>query len=296
MKTAGIIGLGDMGSGLAKNLLNNGIETHGFDLSNERMAAFMQLGGHKAVSAADVGAKASAVFVMVMNGDQAKSVILGDAGLVHSMAKGSAILLTATIKPSEARDIGLAMLGTGIHLIDSPVSGGFHGAQSGTLTMMAAGEAHVLAENLSIMQAVSKTIHKVGERAGDGQTVKACLQSLIGSIFSATFEASALAAKAGVSGEVLYKVFSTSGAGCGVANTALEHIIDRKFEGTGSHINTMHKDLTISLNLAEELGVPMQTASTAMQVFHAGKSKYPQGDNWVCTRVIEEIIGAELHR
>lgn len=296
MKTAGIIGLGDMGSGLAKNLLLNGIETHGFDLSDERMTAFVDLGGQMATSVADVGAKANSVFVMVMNGDQAKSVILGDAGLVHSMAKGSTIVLTATIKPSEAREIGKAMWGSGIHLIDSPVSGGFPGAQSGTLTMMAAGEAWVLDENLSIMQAVSKTIHYVGERAGDGQTVKACLQSLIGSIFSATFEASALAAKAGVRGDVLYKVFSTSGAGCGVANTALEHIIDRKFEGTGSHINTMHKDLTISLNLAEELGVPMQTASTAMQVFHAGKSKYPQGDNWACTRVIEDIIGAELHR
>ena len=137
---------------------------------------------------------------------------------------------------------------------------------------------------------------RVGERAGDGQVVKACLQSLIGSIFGATFEAAALAAKAGVKGEVLYNVFSSSSAGCGVANTALENIIDRKFEGTGSGIGTMHKDLTISLNMAEELGVPMYMASTAMQIFHAGKTKYPNGDNWICTRVIEEIIGAELHR
>ena len=119
---------------------------------------------------------------------------------------------------------------------------------------------------------------------------------MIGSIFSATFEASVLAAKAGVSGEVLHKVFSTSGAGCGVMSTALENIIDRKFEKTGSHIATMHKDLTISLALAEELGVPMHMASTAMQLFHAGKTKYPGGDNWVVTRVIEEIVGAELHR
>ena len=129
-----------------------------------------------------------------------------------------------------------------------------------------------------------------------GQTVKACLQSLIGSIFSATFEASALAAKAGVSGQVLYDVFSTSGAGCGVANTALENIIDRKFEGTGSHIRTMHKDLTIVLDMARELGVPLFTATTAMQLFEAGKTKHPNGDNWVVTRVIEDIVGAELKR
>jgi 3-hydroxyisobutyrate dehydrogenase-like beta-hydroxyacid dehydrogenase len=126
--------------------------------------------------------------------------------------------------------------------------------------------------------------------------VKSCLQTLIGSIFGATFEAAALAAKAGVSGQVIYDVFSTSGASCGVANGALENIIDRKFEGTGSGIGTMHKDLTISLNMAESLGVPLYMASTAMQLFHAGKTKYPNGDNWIVTRVIEEIIGAELHR
>ena len=77
------------------------------------------------------------------------------------------------------------------------------------------------------MQGGLSTIHHVGEEAGMGQTVKACLQTLIGSIFSATFEASVLAAKAGVSGEVLHKVFSTSGAGCGVMSTALENIIDQ---------------------------------------------------------------------
>ena len=58
----------------------------------------------------------------------------------------------------------------------------------------------------------------------------------------------------------------------------------------------MHKDLTISLNMAEELGVPLLMASTAMQIFHQGKSKYPEGDNWVYTWVMDEIFGAELHR
>ena len=296
MLRAGVIGLGDMGSGLAKNLIKNGITTTGLDLSDERMSAFVEMSGTPAGSVAELGTNSDAVFVMVMNGVQAKAVILGDDGLVAHMPKGGAVILTATIKPSEARDIGTALEGSGIHLIDSPVSGGFPGAQGGTLTMMAAATSEVLDQYKPIMGAVSKTIHRVGTQAGDGQVMKSCLQTLIGSIFGATFEAAALAAKAGVSGQALYDVFSTSGASCGVANGALENIIDRKFEGTGSGIGTMHKDLTISLNMAEELGVPLLMASTAMQIFHQGKSKYPEGDNWVCTRVMEEIVGAELHR
>lgn len=296
MLRAGVIGLGDMGSGLAKNLIKNGFQTTGLDLSETRMNAFTAMGGVPSSSVAEVGVNSDAVFIMVMNGDQAKAIILGEDGLIGHMEAGATVILTATIKPREAREIGEAMQGSGINLIDTPVSGGFPGAQEGALTMMAAGAADVLDGCKPVMEAVSKTIHRVGEHAGDGQVVKSCLQSLIGSIFGATFEAAALAAKAGVSGQVLFDVFSTSGAGCGVANTALGNIIDRKFEGTGSGIGTMHKDLTISLDMAEELGVPLFMASTAMQIFHQGKTKYPNGDNWICARIIEEIIGAELHR
>jgi putative dehydrogenase len=296
MKNIGVIGLGDMGSGLAKNLMTNGFSVFGLDLKPDRQVAFTDMGGTLVNDAADLGRRVDAAFVMVMNGDQAKSVILGPDGLVENMEQGGVVILSATIKPHEAVEIGAAMQGSGIDLIDTPVSGGFPGAQGGTLTMMAAAPDDVMARARPVLEAVSASIHHVGTKAGDGQTVKACLQSLIGSQFSATFEAAALAAKAGVSGEVLYNVFSTSGAGSGVVNNALQKIIDREFEGTGSHINTMHKDLTISLNLAENLGVPMHTAAAAMQIFHAGRTKYPNGDNWVCTRVIEEIIGAELHR
>jgi len=290
----GVIGLGDMGSGLAKNLLAAGFEVIGCDLDPARMAAFRAMGGTPG-TLAQVG-QAEAVFVMVMNGDQARAVILGETdGLAATMPEGGAVILSATIKPAEAAAIGAGMPAH-LHLIDTPVSGGFPGAQNGTLTMMAAAPDAVLDRFAPVMQAVSANIHRVGSRPGEGQTVKACLQSLIGAQFAATFEAAALAAKAGVPGQVLLDVFSTSSAGCGVVNNALEKIIDRQFEGTGSHINTMHKDLTISMNLGEALGVPLHMAGAAMQIFHAGRSKYPDGDNWACTRVIEDIVGAELHR
>ncbi len=296
MKTVGVIGIGDMGSGLAKNLIKNGYTVTGIDLLPERQKAFAEMGGLPAASAAEVGRASDVIYVMVMTGAQAKEVILGPDGVVANMNAGGAVILTATVHASEAREIADGMAGSGVHLIDSPVSGGYPGAQAGTLTMMAAAPDDVLDAFADVMQAVSANIHRVGTSPGDGQTVKACLQSLIGAQFSATFEAAALAAKAGVSGQVLYDVFSTSSAGCGVVNNALEKIIDRQFEGTGSHINTMHKDLTISMTLGQELGVPLHTAASAMQVFHAGRTKYPNGDNWVCTRVIEEIVGAELHR
>jgi len=293
---AGVVGIGDMGSGLAKNLMKNGFATAGWDILPDRMKAFTEAGGHACANSAEVGQNADVVFVMVMNGEQVNDVVFGEHGLTSTLKDGSAIVLSATIKPSEAQALGAALVGTNIHLIDSPVSGGFPGAQNGTLTLMTSAPDNVLNKYKSVLKAVSANIHHVGTEAGAGQTVKACLQSLIGSIFSATFEASVLAAKAGVSGEVLYNVFSTSSAGSVITNTSLENIIDRKFENTGSHIATMHKDLTISMALGQDLGVPLHTAAAAMQLFHAGITKYPNGDNWVVTKVIEDIVGAQLHR
>ena len=151
MKKVGVIGLGDMGSGLAKNLIQKGFETIGFDLSQKRMADFKDIGGTPAQNVKSVAQNATTVFLMVMTGEQARAVIFDSGGLAENLAKGSSIILTATIKPSEARKLGETLEEFDLHFIDSPVSGGFPGAQSGTLTMMAAGKSGALVENSDII-------------------------------------------------------------------------------------------------------------------------------------------------
>jgi 3-hydroxyisobutyrate dehydrogenase-like beta-hydroxyacid dehydrogenase len=294
MKRGGVIGLGDMGSGLAKNLIAAGFATTGFDLSEARMAALVEMGGRPASSAREVGQNADAVFVMVMSGDQAKDVILGTDGLVRSLRPGAVVILSATVRASEAQDIARGLEGTGIEMIDSPVTGGFAGAQAGTLTIMGAARKAVFDAHQDVLGAVGQKIFHVGETIGQGQSVKACLQALIGSIFGATFEAAVLAAKAGISGKVLYDVLSNSAAANAITDNALEKIMDRAFVGTGSHIATMYKDLTITLDMAREHGVPMFTTAAAMQLFQCGRSKHPDGDNWIVTKVLEDIAGTEV--
>jgi 3-hydroxyisobutyrate dehydrogenase-like beta-hydroxyacid dehydrogenase len=295
MKKVGVIGLGDMGSGLAKNSIKAGFEVSGFDLSELRLAALIELGGTPRASAREVGENSDAVFVMVLNGNQAKSVIFGDDGLVKGMKAGGVIILSATIKPLEAREIGEKLDGTGLDMIDTPVSGGFDGAQQGTLAMMAAAPKAVFDAHRDVLEAVGDNIFHVGEEPGMGQTIKACLQGLIGSIFTATFEAAVLGAKSGIDGRILADVFAASGASNAVTNNALNKIIDRAFVDTGSHIATMYKDLTITMDHGRDMGVPMFTAGAAMQLFQAGKTRSPDEDNWTVTKILEEIVGTEVH-
>lgn len=294
MKTAAVVGLGNMGMGMAKNLLIAGFPVIGFDLRPERGRMLAEYGGQPAESLADL-AEADVVFVMVMSGAQVMDVVAGEGGLTHVLGVGATIIVSATIQPAEARAVEAALAGSGLNLIDSPVSGGQFGAEAGTLTMMVAAESSVFAANQDALNAVGDQIFHVGEEVGMGQTVKAALQALIGVSFVGIFESLALGAAAGVNGETLFKVFSSTH----VANTPFfkncaERIMEREFEDTGSHIGTMVKDIGISMALAREKGMPLFATSAAYELFQAGISRFPEGDNWAIVKLLEEFSGVEV--
>jgi 3-hydroxyisobutyrate dehydrogenase-like beta-hydroxyacid dehydrogenase len=295
MQPVGVIGLGQMGIGIARNLAQVGFPTIGFDLRAERRELLQAAGGVAAESCAEVGARASTLFLMVMNGDQAWEALFGDGGALEGLAPGSTVIVTATILPSEVRALEQPLAEHGIDLIDSPVSGGKAGADGGALTLMAAGRAEVLERNRAALDAISKQTFHVGEEIGQGQYVKASLQSLIGCIFAATFEAFVLGAKSGVKGQTLFDVIRSSAAGSPLIETCARHVLDRSFENTGSQIGTMYKDLGISMSVAREAGAAMFATSAAYEMFQAGISRYPDGDNWVVAKWLEEIAGTEVN-
>jgi 3-hydroxyisobutyrate dehydrogenase-like beta-hydroxyacid dehydrogenase len=296
MKKVGLVGLGDMGIGMAKNILKNGFELTGFDLQEERLQMLSQLGGKPATSCREVAENSDAVFVMVLNGQQVKEVILGEQGLLQGLKPGSTIIVSATIHPSEIREVEPPVVKKGINLIDTPVSGGKSGADNGTLTMMAAAKKEVFEDCKEVLETVGQNIYHVGEEIGMGQTVKASLQALIGASFTAIFESLVLGVKAGVKAETLYEVFSTSAVGSPLFKNATKLIMERKFKGTGSHIGTMYKDLGISMNMAKEVGAAMFTASAAYELFRAGMSLFPDEDNWSIVKLLEQIAGTEVKK
>jgi 3-hydroxyisobutyrate dehydrogenase-like beta-hydroxyacid dehydrogenase len=294
MKKVGIVGLGDMGSGLAKNILKNGFLLIGFDLNEARMTELKEAGGTPAANCREVAENSDTIFVMVLNGNQVKQVVLGEGGLLEAAKPSTTIIISATIKPAEIRELVAPVAEKGINLLDTPVSGGKPGAENGALTVMASGKTEVLEDNRAVLDAISKVIFHVGEEIGQGQTVKASLQAMIGTVFSAIFESMVLGAKAGVKGETLHKVFSASGINCGLYENCSKLILDRKFKDTGSRIATMYKDLGISVDLARETGVPLFATAAAFQLFQSGISKFPDEDNWTCVKVLEDIAGTEV--
>ena len=292
MKKVGVIGLGNMGMGMAKNLIKSGFSVIGFDLDDKRLLKLKENGGSPATSIIQVGEETDAVFVMVMNGEQVKAVV---ADLAKGLKDRGTIILTATITPEEAREAYSIADLESVAMLDSPVSGGMDGAHNGTLTLMTAGKKSVFNDCIKTLEAVSSNIFHVGEEIGEGQTVKASLQAFIGASFTAIFESLVLGSKAGIKGQTLYDVFSASGVGSPLFKNCASLIMDRKFKNTGSHISTMYKDLGISLDMAKKNGVPLFTAGAAYELFQAGISMFPDEDNWSIVKLLEQISGTEVH-
>ncbi len=286
--------MGDMGIGLARNLVATGFPTTGFDLRSERVALLQAAGGTPAAHCAQVGANSDAVFVMVLNGSQVREALLGPDGAATRMLPGSTVIVTATILPTEVRALEKPLAERGVHLIDSPVSGGKPGAEGGTLTLMAAAQSAVLERNREALEAISKDLFHVGEEVGQGQVVKAALQVLIGCTFAATFESLVLGCKAGVKGQTLFDVIRASSVGSPLFEHCARQVLDRKFKNTGSAIGTMYKDLGISMSLARDAGAAMFATSAAYEMFQTGMSRYPGEDNWAVAKWLEEIADTEV--
>ncbi len=295
MSGTGVIGLGNMGLGMAGSLLRAGLPVTGFDLRAERLDMLTDLGGTAAASGKEVGEGSDLVFVMVLDGAQLRSVLVGSHGLLEGLAADSAVAVSATVKAAEVRAAADLCAERKVHLLDCPVSGGPAGAAAGTLSMMVAGSAEVLARHRPIFDAVGGKVLHVSLEVGQGQIVKAALQALIGVTFAGVLEALVLGRKAGIPGEVLQAAFRASHVSSPLIQDCIDKVRARAFIDTGSHISTLHKDLRLAMDLAHEAGVSLFTTAAALELFQASLNTYPAEDNWAAVKVLEHMAGTEVH-
>ena len=295
MAKVGLIGVGNMGLGMSRNILKAGHELTVYDVRPEPLETLVQEGARAAASPREVGAAADAVFIMVLNVAQVKAVLLTERGLLAGLKPGATVICTATIGRSQVIEVSELVTANGVNMVDAPVSGGAPGAAAGTLTMMVAAQNETFEASKPVLEAVGKDIYHVGEDIGMGQTVKSALAVLIGTTYAGIFEALTLAVKAGVKPEMLREVVSTSVVGNFLFTDTTQNILERNFKGQ-SNIGTMYKDLSLAKSMANDCGVPLFAASAAFELFQAGKAVNPDEDNWTIIKVLENIAGVEIKK
>ena len=210
MSRIAFIGLGNMGTPMAGNLVAAGHGVAGHDLDGACIARAKDRGVSAAGSARAACEGAAAVVTMLPAG---RHVLAVYDDILGAVAPGTLLIDSSTIDVESARDAHARAAGAGALSIDAPVSGGVGGAEAGTLTFMAGGTAEAFAAAEAILAPMAGRVVHCGE-AGAGQAAKICNNMLLGISMIGTAEAFNLADALGLSRQALFDVASTSSGRC----------------------------------------------------------------------------------
>ena len=294
--SVGFIGLGAMGLGMARQLLQKGYQVTGFDVRQEALAAFSAAGG-KTAQRPDMTAQGAAVLVvMVVDAGQAESVLFGEQGAVKALPHGAVVVLSSTVAASFARSLGERLEASGHLLLDAPVSGGVGRAQSGELTIMASGTPAAFARAQNVLDAMSAKVYRLGDAPGMGSSVKTVNQLLAGVHIVAAAEAMALGTRAGLDPRLLFDVISNSAGSSWMFNNRVPHMLDGDYTPL-SAVEIFVKDLGLVLDTGRELRFPLPLAAAAHQLFlMASAAGFGKLDDAAVVKVWEQLAQVSVSR
>lgn len=271
MKIA-FIGLGNMGGGMAANLVKAGHMVAAFDLAEAALKLASENGCQTFATVREAVAGAEAVVSMLPNGAIVDSVYAND---VIGHAPTSAILIDcSTIDVATARKVGDAAAAAGYAITDAPVSGGIAAANGGTLTFMVGGSDEAFARAEPILAKMGKAVIHAGG-TGAGQAAKICNNMILGSQMIATCEAFAMAEKLGLDLQTFYDISSkASGQSwsmtsyCPVPGVGPQSPADNGYQG-GFASALMLKDLKLAMEAAATVGAKVPMGQRAAELYQA---------------------------
>ena len=271
MKIA-FIGLGNMGGGMAANLVRAGHSVNAFDLSEAALDVATAKGCVPFKVTADAVKDVDAVVTMLPNGEIVDGFYSNN---VFGQAPTAAILLDcSTIDVTTARSVAGDATKAGYAMVDAPVSGGIAAADAGTLTFMVGGSDAGFAAAQPILSAMGKAVIRAGD-AGAGQAAKICNNMILGATMIATCEAFALAEKLGLDLQNFYDIASVSSGQswsmtsyCPVPGVGPQSPADRGYEG-GFAAALMLKDLKLAMEAAQSVNADTPMCARAADLYTA---------------------------
>lgn len=289
--TVGIVGLGSMGLGMAKNILGAGISLKGYDIFEGSRVALAAAGGTVAESVSEAADGVDVFMLMVVNAAQAEDVLFGDGKAVASLKPGATVMLCSTVAPSASKALGERVIAEGFEYLDAPVSGGKAGADTGSLTLMCSGSEIAFEVAAPVLKAISKVVHKLGTDPGLGATYKVVHQLAAGVHLAAAAELMALGAKAGCDPRKLYEIVTQSAGASWMMSDRVPHILDNDFSPR-SMVDIFIKDLGLVLQTGGENSVPLPLSAAAHQMFLAASGMgYGKLDDSAVVKAYETMTG-----
>jgi len=266
-----IIGVGNMGAGMARNLLARGWSVHVHDLVAQKHDALVALGALAHASAAQAAAAATATIVCVVTAAQARDVLFGTGAVAGAMRLGQAVLLCPTMAPADVESITSQLWPLGVFCIDAPMSGGPQRAADGSMSLMVACANAVFERHRSLIEALSSQVFRIGERPGDGARTKLVNNLAAGINLVGAAEALAMARRMGLDAAHTLAVMEQSSGQSWIGSDRMRRALTGDL-APRAHMSLLEKDTRLAVEAAQEAGFAGPLGAAARNVFAAASA------------------------
>ncbi len=252
-----------MGAPMALNLVKAGFELKVFDIEpdSDRVKRVVKQGAKLCNNPNDVSVDTNFVLLSLPTQTVSEEVTIGKEGIVQTAAPGSVIIELSTISPVTIKKVYATAKSRGIDVLDAPVSGGRTGAEAGTLTIMVGGRRETFDRCRPILESIGKKIYYVGE-IGSGEIVKLLNNMLVLTDLITARSILEIAVKTGIDPKLVHDIINVSTGQSWVWTNWIPTVLSGKTIGSTPDI--FKKDVTIALEMAENLKLYPETATAAL--------------------------------
>ena len=279
MKSVGIIGVGNMGGGMARRLLSQGWSVHVRDVDAAVLAPLQALGAVVHPSPATLAEAVDRLIVCVVDAHQIDEVLFGAQGAANGLRLGQAVLLCPTISPEDAESLGQRLSALGAEPIDAPMSGGPVRAEQGSMSLMVACPDSVFEAHQDLLHVLANPVFRISERVGDGARTKLVNNLLAGINLAGAAEVLALAERMGLSQATTLNVMERSSGQSWIASDRMRRAIEGDY-APRAHMTLLEKDTRLAVEAAQRVGVTSALGAQASAIFaQASAAGYAKDDD-----------------
>jgi 3-hydroxyisobutyrate dehydrogenase len=276
MTSIAIIGVGNMGGGMARNLLSKNYSVHVVDIDASKTEALAKQGATVHANATTLPKACQVVIVCVVDAEQVESVL---PTIPASSAGARTIMLCPTIAPEDVERFTESLASRGLQAIDAPMSGGPARAENGTMSLMVACPNALFEQHQTLLNDLSNQVFRVSEHVGDGARMKLCNNLLAGINLAGAAEVLALAERMGLDARKALAVMQSSSAQSWIGQDRMSRALDDDY-APRAHMTLLAKDTQLALAMAAKADVDCLVGSPASAAFaNAASSGYADLDD-----------------
>ena len=290
------VGLGNMGGPMCGHLVSAGFDVRAFDLDAGALARATAAGARAATDVADCARGAEVLITMLPAPPQVEAVLLGAEGAIAALAPGSLAIDMSTSSTAVGARVLAAASERGVEVLDAPVAGQSIGAKAGTLAIYVGGPRDAFERALPLFEAMGdpdRVFHLGGH--GAGYTVKLLLNLLWFIESVAVAEVLSVGVRAGVALENLHGALVGSPANSVFLERDVRMVLDDGDYDDAFPMRLVTKDLGLVVDLAREVGVPVELSALVEQIHRRARAAYGDDAGEIsAVRLYEDAAGVLL--